>query len=398
MSSAGLSKIDTLVERSIQAHIFPGAQVLVSRKGRVVFQKNYGTLSYDNYNEKVTNETLYDVASVTKVAATLQAVMYLQEQNALDLKQKAAHYLPELIGTNKATITVEDLLLHRSGLVAFYPKLWERTKTGGGGLMTEYYSSLKDSVYSMQIAPKLFARPMLKDSVWKWVVQSPMRKEINGKYPFVYSDLGILMVQKVIERITNQPLDEFLNQNFYEPLGMMETGFKPLERFPESQIAPTESDFSYRNQLLRGTVHDQMAAVYGGVAGHAGLFSCAYDLAILMQMNLQKGLYGDRRYFQEETVPFFAKMADHANHRGLGWDKAPANGESNYVAASASPVSFGHSGFTGTMVWVDPKEELVFVFLSNRVYPNAENTEINRKKIRRRVHELVYQAILSNEK
>ncbi|WP_298361435.1 glycoside hydrolase family 3 N-terminal domain-containing protein [Runella sp.] len=398
MSSAGLSKIDTLVERSIQAHIFPGCQVLVSRKGRVVFQKNYGTLSYDSYNEKVTNETLYDVASVTKVAATLQAVMYLQEQNAIDLKQKAAHYLPELIGTNKANITVEDLLLHRSGLVAFYPKLWERTKTGGGGLMTEYYSSLKDSVYSMQIAPKLFSKSMLKDSVWKWVVQSPMRKEVNGKYSFVYSDLGILMVQKVIERITNQPLDEFLSQNFYEPLGMMETGFKPLERFPESQIAPTESDFSYRNQLLRGTVHDQMAAVYGGVAGHAGLFSCAYDLAILMQMNLQKGLYGDRRYFQEETLPFFAKMADNANHRGLGWDKAPANGESNYVAASASPLSFGHSGFTGTMVWVDPKEELVFIFLSNRVNPNAENTEINRKKIRRRLHELVYQAILSNEK
>ena len=141
-----------------------------------------------------------------------------------------------------------------------------------------------------------------------------------------------------------------------------------------------------------------MAAVYGGVAGHAGLFSCAYDLAILMQMNLQKGLYGDRRYFQEETLPLFARMYDHANHRGLGWDKSPSNGESNYVASSASTVSFGHSGFTGTMVWVDPKEELVFVFLSNRVYPNAENTEINRKKIRRRVHELVYQAILSNEK
>lgn len=398
MSSSGLNKIDTLIEKSIQARVFPGCQVLVSRKGRVVFQKNYGTLSYDSYNEKVTNETLYDVASVTKVAATLQAVMYLQEQNALDLKQKAAHYLPELIGTNKANITVEDLLLHRSGLVAFYPKLWERTKTGGSGLMNEYYSSIKDSIYSMQIAPKLFSKSMLKDSVWKWVVQSPMRKEVNGKYPFVYSDLGILMMQKVIERITNQPLNEFLSQNFYEPMGMMMTGFKPLERFPESQIAPTESDFSYRNQLLRGTVHDQMAAVYGGVAGHAGLFSSAYDLAILMQMNLQKGLYGDRRYFQEATLPFFAKMVDNANHRGLGWDKAPANGESNYVAASASPVSFGHSGFTGTMVWVDPKEELVFVFLSNRVHPNAENTEINRKKIRRRVHELVYQAILSNEK
>ena len=398
MSAEVLNKIDTLVERSIQARIFPGCEVVVARKGRVVFQRSYGTLTYDNLTEKVTNETLYDVASVTKVAATLQAVMYLHEEGVLDLKQKAAHYLPELVGTNKAAITIEDLLLHRSGLVSFYPKLWERTKTGGGGLMTEYYSSIRDSVYSMQIAPKLFAKPALRDSVWKGIIQSPMRKEVNGKHSFVYSDLGILVLQKVVERITNQPLDEFLSQNFYEPLGMMTTTYSPLGRFPESQIAPTENDFSYRNQLLRGTVHDQMAAVYGGVAGHAGLFSTAYDLAILMQMNLQKGHYGDRRYFQEETLPFFSKMYDSAHHRGLGWDKAPTNGESNFVAATASSNSFGHSGFTGTLVWADPKEELVFVMLSNRVHPNAENNEINRKRIRRRVHEIVYQAILKDGK
>jgi len=397
MSSEGLNKIDTLIQKSIQARIFPGCQVLVARHGRVVFQKNYGSLTYDNTNEKVVNETLYDLASVTKVAATIQATMFLQEQKVIDLKQKAAHYLPELIGTNKANITVEDLMLHRSGLVAFYPKLWERTKTGGGGLMTEYYSPLQDSVYSLQIAPKLFAKSALQDSVWKWVVQSPMRKEVNKRYPFVYSDLGILMLQKIIERVVNQPLDEFLSQNFYEPLGMRMTGFKPLKRFSEHQIAPTENDFLYRNQLLRGTVHDQMAAENGGVAGHAGLFSTAQDLAILMQMNLQKGLYGNRRYFQEETVPFFAQIYDSTNHRGLGWDKAPVNGESNYVAPSASPLSFGHSGFTGTMVWADPKEDLIFIFLSNRVHPNAENGELNRKKIRRRVHELVYQAIESKK-
>jgi len=400
MSTAQLSKIDTLVQKSIQMQIFPGCQVVVARKGRVVFQKNYGSLSYDNLSEKVVNETLYDVASVTKVSATLQAVMYLYEQGAIDLKQKAAHYLRELEGTNKTNITVEELLLHRSGLVAFYPSLWERTKTGGGGLMSEYYSVVKDSIYAMQIAPKLFAKPALQDSVWKWVVKSPLsnRRDGNGKSLFAYSDLGILMLQKIVERVGNQPLDAFLNQNFYEPLGMMMTGFKPLERFPASQIAPTESDFSYRNQLLRGTVHDQMAAIYGGVAGHAGLFSCATDLAVLMQMNLQKGLYGDRRYLQEQTVPFFAKMMDSNNHRGLGWDKAPTNGESNFVAPSASNVSFGHSGFTGTMVWIDPKEELVFVMLSNRVHPNAENNEINRQKIRRRIHELVYKAIIPTTK
>ncbi len=400
MSSLLLNRMDTLIQGSIMERIFPGCQVLVARHGRVVYQKNYGSLSYDNISERVQNESLYDVASVTKVAATLQAVMYLKEQGVLDLKQKSAHYLPELAGTNKSQITLEDLLLHRSGMVAFYPKLWERTKTGGGGLMTEYYSSIRDSVYSMQIAPKLFAKAALKDSVWKWIVQSPIsnKKDANGHHPFVYSDLGILMLQKVVERVTNQPLDEFLQQNFYEPLGMMQTGFKSLERFPESQIAPTESDFSYRNQLLRGTVHDQMAAVYGGVAGHAGLFSCAYDLAILMQMNLQKGLYGDRRYFQEETIPMFSKMYDSVHHRGLGWDKAPAKGESAFVAPSASASSFGHSGFTGTMVWADPQYDLVFVFLSNRVHPNAENNEINRQKIRRRIHEYVYQAIVTDEK
>lgn len=393
ISSSKLTRIDTLVRNCIQARIFPGCQILIARKGRVVFQKNYGTLTYDNYNEKVTNETLYDVASVTKVAATLQAVMYLYEQGALDLKQKAAQYLPELLGTNKAYITIEELLAHRSGLVAFYPTLWERTKTGGGGLMPEYYSAVRDSLFSLPIAPKLFAKAALRDSVWKWVIRSPIRKDTNGKHPFVYSDLGILMLQKVVESITQQPLDEFLQQNFYESLGMTMTRFRPLGHFPESQIAPTENDFAYRNQLLRGTVHDQMAAVYGGVAGHAGLFSCAYDLAILMQMNLQKGLYGDRRYFQEETVPFFAKTFDSANHRGLGWDKAPANRESNFVAESASDISFGHSGFTGTMVWADPQEELVFVMLSNRVHPNADNNQINRQKIRRRIHEMVYQAI-----
>jgi len=400
MSTLRLNRMDTLIQNSINARIFPGCQVVVARKGRVVYQKNYGSLTYDNSTQKVQSESLYDVASVTKVAATLQAVMYLQEQNVLDLKQKAAHYLPELVGTNKSQITLENLLLHRSGMVAFYPKLWERTKTGGGGLMAEYYSSLRDSVFSMQIAPKLFAKPVLKDSVWKWIIQSPLstKRDPGGHFSYVYSDLGILMLQKIVERVSNQPLDEFLQQNFYEPLGMMQTGFKSLERFPETQIAPTENDFSYRNQLLRGTVHDQMAAVYGGVAGHAGLFSNAYDLAVLMQMNLQKGLYGDRRYFQDETVPLFAKMYDTAHHRGLGWDKAPIKGESSYVAPSASSLSFGHSGFTGTMVWADPKYDLVFVFLSNRVHPNAENNELNRQKIRRRVHEYVYQAITDTGK
>jgi beta-N-acetylhexosaminidase len=400
LSAVKLAQVDTLVQRAIKNRVFPGCQIAVARRGRLVYQKNFGTLTYDAPTEKVTNETIYDVASVTKVAATLQAIMLLYERGAIDIKQKAAHYLPELNRTNKANCSIEDLLLHRAGLVAFYPTLWERTQTGGGGLKPEYYSSVRDSVFAMQVAPKLFAKQALRDSVWKWVVRSPLtnRRGQGASYPFIYSDLGILLLQKVVERVANQPLNDFLKQNFYEPLGMGLTGFCPLSYFLPSQIAPTENDYKFRNQLLRGTVHDQMAAILGGVAGHAGLFSCAQDLAVLMQMNLQKGSYGNRRYFQPQTVPFFARTYDEPNHRGLGWDKAPADGESNYVAESASEASFGHSGFTGTMVWADPAEELVFVLLSNRVNPRADNNEMNRQKIRKQVQEAVYEAIIDTTK
>jgi len=400
MSSAKLTMIDTIVAKAIKNQAFPGCQVLVARKGRVVYQKNFGTLTYKDLSEKVQNETIYDLASVTKVSATLQAVMFLTANSAIELKQKASFYLPELLNTNKASMTVEDLLLHRSGMTAFYPTLWERTKTAGGGLMAEYYSSVPDSIFSMQVAPKLFAKPALKDSVWKWIIASPLtsRRSKSGIYSFVYSDLGLVVLQKIVERVINQPLDQFLDQNFYEPLGMKMTGYEPLKHFPQNQIAPTEEDYSFRNQLLRGTVHDQMAAELGGVSGHAGLFSTSYDLAILMQMNLQKGIYGDRRYLQSETVSNFTEIHDNAHHRGLGWDKAPLDKESNYVAPSASKSSFGHSGFTGTMVWADPEKELVFIFLSNRVYPRSDNNELNRQKIRKTIHEAVYQSISLNEK
>jgi CubicO group peptidase (beta-lactamase class C family) len=197
----------------------------------------------------------------------------------------------------------------------------------------------------------------------------------------------------VIERISKQTLDVYVKENFYKPLQMAMTGFNPLDRFAERQIAPTENDYVFRHQLLRGTVHDQMAAVVGGVSGHAGLFSNATDLAQLMQMQLQKGTYGGHSYFKAETTSYFSSPYDEANHRGLGWDKAPSNRESNYVAPSASAAGFGHSGFTGTMVWADPERELVFVFLSNRVCPRADNNALNHQKIRSKIHEVVYKAI-----
>ncbi|GAB3180762.1 glycoside hydrolase family 3 N-terminal domain-containing protein [Telluribacter humicola] len=395
MSSRILHNIDYVITEAINEHVFPGCQVLVARKGKVVFDKSYGTLNYRSA-ERVNEETIYDLASVTKVAATLQAVMLLYDRKLIDLDKKASEYLPELRFTNKQYFTIRDLLLHRSGLVSFYPKLWERTMTRGGGLLPEYYSASADSTFPLQVAPRLHAKPTLRDSVWKWVVESPLhnRRERSGQYSYVYSDLGFLTLQKIVERVTAQPLDLFVHQNIYEPLGLTRLGFNPLRRFPQNLIAPTEQDIRFRSQLIQGTAHDQMAAIQGGVSGHAGLFGTAFEVATLLQMNLWKGIYAGKQFYQPETVPLFARMQDNIHHRGLGWDKAPVSGNSSYVSSKASINSFGHTGFTGAVAWVDPDEELVFVFLSNRIHPDMENNGINRHRTRRKVHDLVYDSIL----
>jgi beta-N-acetylhexosaminidase len=394
MDGRMLKKIDEIANASIQDRVFPGCQVLVARRGKIIYDKQFGGLSY-RYPDRVNQETIYDLASLTKVSATLQSIMLLYDRKQIDLDERASHYLPELLATNKEHFTIRDLLLHRSGLISFYPSLWDRTKTPGGGLLPHYYSSKPDSSYFLQVAPKLFAKGALRDSVWKWVVKSPMnlRKDKAGQYGYLYSDLGFLTLQKVIEKVTGQPLDLFVSSNIYEPLGLSYLGFNPLRRFSEKQIAPTEQDYRYRSQLLQGTVHDQMAAEVGGVAGHAGLFGTARDLAVLFQMNLWKGNYAGKKYFQPEVLPLFSRVYDEPHHRGLGWDKVPADGNSSYVSAQASVNSFGHTGFTGTMVWVDPDEDLLFVFLSNRVNPDAENTAITTQRTRRRIQDVVYTSL-----
>lgn len=398
MDGSSLKRIDELATAAVNDHVFPGCEVLVARKGKIIYDKQFGGLNYRT-PDRVTSETIYDLASLTKVSATLQAIMLLYDRKQIDLDQKASAYLPELMGTNKQNFTVRDLLLHRSGLVSFYPPLWDRTKTSAGGLLPEYYSSKADTAYYLQVAPKLFAKGAMRDSVWKWVVESPMnnRKDRSGSYGYLYSDLGFLTLQKIVEKVTGQPLDIFVSANIYEPLGLAYLGFNPLRRFSEKQIAPTEQDYRFRNQLLQGTVHDQMSAIVGGVAGHAGLFGTARDLAILFQMNLWKGNYAGRRYYENATVPMFSRVYDESHHRGLGWDKAPIDGNSSYVSPQASVNSFGHTGFTGTMVWIDPEEDLVFIFLSNRVNPDAENTAITTQRTRRKIQDVVYSSLIERK-
>ena len=392
MNAQKLEEIGQIVQQGISNRAFPGCQVLVARNGKVVYNKNFGTLRYDFY-EPVNDQTLYDIASMTKVSATLQALMMLNERGAVDLNEKASTYLSEMRGTNKENMLVSDILMHQAGLVAFIP-FWEKTKVAGS-FKNNFYRFVKDSV-SLQVADNLYITPAIKDSVWKWVLQSKLINVYDklGGFRFMYSDLGLLILQKIVEQITNQPLDEFVEQNVYEPLGMSSTLYNPTIKFSKIIIAPTENDALFRGSQVQGTVHDPNAALLGGVAGHAGLFSNASDLVKLFQMNLQKGYYGGRQILFSGTVPHFSKNYTQRSHRGLGWDKPEVGDDKPVVAINASNNTFGHTGFTGTAVWVDPDRDLIFIFLSNRVYQSSANNKINTLKIRKRIHEVINAAII----
>lgn len=396
MDSHKLDEIEQIVQQGIDNRAFPGCQVLVARQGKVVYNKNFGNLRYGLY-EPVNSQTLYDIASMTKVTATLQTVMMLNERGEIDMNEKISTYLPEMKGSNKENMLISDILMHQAGLVAFIP-FWEKTKKGAT-LSSDYYSMVYDSLQvppNLQVATNLYIKPSIRDSVWHWVIQSKLLNIYDklGGYRFTYSDLGLMILQKLVERITNQPLDEFLAQNLYEPLGMTSTLFNPLQRFPKNIIAPTENEAIFRASQIQGTVHDPNAALLGGVSGHAGLFSNATDLVKLFQMNLQRGFYGGRNFLFPETVTHFAKNYTQKSHRGLGWDK-PGSSDSPIVGSTASDNSYGHSGFTGTVVWVDPDRELIFIFLSNRVYPLSTNNKINTLRIRKRIHEIINEAIIT---
>jgi beta-N-acetylhexosaminidase len=392
MNSKTLQRIDPLIENAISQHAFPGCQILVARRGKVVYHKAFGTFRYLK-EEPVTKETIYDLASLTKVSATLQAAMMLYERGLLNLNLKASDYLPELKKTNKEHMTVGDILMHQAGLKAFVP-FWTGTKTSAGAFKGAFYETAY-SDQNLQVADNLYIKPAIKDSVWQWLIDSELsaKKNRDGSYGYLYSDLGLIMVQRIIEKVTGQDLDKFLKQNLYEPLGMTHTMFNPLDRYPKSLIAPTENEQTFRKKQIWGTVHDPNAALLGGVAGHAGLFSNVWDLAKLYQMNLQKGVYGGRRYLYGETIDHFANSYTSKSHRGIGWNKPDPGTNRSDIASSASPATYGHTGFTGTVVWVDPERQLIFIMLSNRVYPRENNQKINQLEIRRKVHEIINAAV-----
>jgi len=386
-----LSEIESIAREAIDMGATPGCHVLVARRGNVIYNKSFGHQTYEKFIP-VTDSTIYDLASVTKVAATLQTTMFLHDRGLIDVYKKASYYLPELAASNKKDFTLKDILTHQAGLWPFLP-FWAQTMKDSVHL-PEFYSRQASRAYPYLVADGLYASTGIKDSLWNWIVNAKIReKPLRTPFDYRYSDMGFYILQHLGEKLLNQSLEDFVGQNLYEPLGAYTTGYLPLLRFPVTQIAPTENDKLFRKKLLTGTVHDQGAAMHGGTAGHAGLFSNANDLAKLGQMLLQEGYYGGYQYYKPETVRYFTRRQFQTSRRGLGWDK-PIQGDWNSpTSLYASPATFGHTGFTGTCIWVDPEFDLVYIFLSNRVHPDMTNNKLLSSNIRSRIQDVIYRSI-----
>lgn len=388
-----LADIDKVMEAAIAKKAFPGGVVLVAKNGQVVFEKAYGHYDYAK-SRKVTTETVYDLASITKVLATTQAVMFLASRKLIDMDKPIGQYVPELRNTNKGNLILKDILAHEAGLVAFIPHYVKTLEAGSW--KSEYYREKPEAGFTLPVSNDMYARNSLRDSIWHWTVKSDLRKLEAGrrKHSYVYSDLTMYLMQELVEKVTNQPLDEFVGQNFYEPLGLHTMTFNPALKYPKDWIAPTEDDVAFRKRTIQGYVHDPGAAMYGGVAGHAGLFGKANDLAVMMQLMLNGGVYGDVGLLDMETIKDFTKRQSSQSRRGWGWDKPePERGKGGSAGVLAPKSTFGHTGFTGTCVWADPENDLIYVFLSNRVHPDANNNILLRDGVRTQIHDIIYQAL-----
>ncbi|MHA4808223.1 glycoside hydrolase family 3 N-terminal domain-containing protein [Flavitalea flava] len=387
-----LLKIDSICREAIAKQATPGCVVLVAKDGKVAYEKAFGYLTYDK-KEAVYKETIYDMASVTKICATTVSVMKLYDEGKLDLQKTLGNYLPWVRGSNKASLRIWDVLLHQAGLKAFIPFYKETIDNSKEGFpLPGLYTARPDSLHTIRVADNLYLRHDYEDTLYKRILQS----ELGPKDKYVYSDNDFIFMGKVVEAISGMSLDEYVKKTFYEPLEMHSTGFKPREHFSLDRIAPTAQEPIFRRQLIRGDVHDPGSALFGGVAGHAGLFSDAHDLAILLQLLLNGGTINGKTLLKKETIDFFSAYHSDISRRGLGFDKPEkdnATRKDPYPCLSVSQQAFGHTGFTGIGVWADPKYDLLYLFFSNRVNPKEDNGMISTLSIRGRIQETIYQAM-----
>ena len=381
MSPEILGKIESVVNEGMNAQAFPGCQVLVAKDGVVVYNRSFGYLDYSG-TRPVRNTDVYDLASVTKTLAALPSVMKLYDTNKINLSDKISRFVPELKHSDKENLTIQSALFHETRLPPFLP----------------FYKSLTESMVSDHPVPGIEKQVAdnfyIKTDFRKTVMDEIVNAKLNKKTGYVYSDLNFMLLKEVVENISGQTLDKFVNNWLYAGLGANFTGFLPLRRISKENIAPTEYDETWRKQLLTGYVHDEAAAVMGGVSGNAGLFSNANDMAKILQMWLNGGEYGDEKFLSKETVGVFTKTKSPNSRRGLGFDKPDMNNPDNSpTSISASAHTYGHTGFTGTCFWVDPDENLIYIFLSNRVYPSRTHNQISELSIRSRIQDIIYETI-----
>lgn len=387
-----LKSVDITVRKYIDQRVFPGCQIIAAKDGEIFYSKSFGFHTYDK-SRIVRNTDLYDVASITKIVATTPAVMRLYDEKKLDIDQKASTYLPYLRGTNKESMIIREMMAHQVRLKAWIP-FYQFTLINDKP-DTSLYSNIIDEKHSRRVADKLYID---KDYIYI-MYDSIISSELTRKNGYLYSDLGFYLLKDMIENIMNKPLEIYVEENFYKPLGVG-TCYLPRERYPLSRIVPTEKDDLFRKQLIHGDVHDQGAAMMGGISGHAGVFSSAKDLAVIMQMYLWGGEYGGSRFIKPETVKEFTRRQFplNDNRRGIGFDKPAIDGNEGPACEKASDNSFGHSGFTGTYAWADPDNGLIFIFLSNRIHPSSENKKLITLNVRTDIQQMFYDAIEKSRK
>jgi len=389
MSSEKLKKVDSIANYAVKKKMTPGIQLLIARRGKVIYNKNFGKHTYEG-KEKVGFDDLYDVASLTKILATLPLMMELEEQGLVSLESKLSEILPEYKDSNKADITIKEMLSHYARLRPWEPFYYHTLDSITKRPSEKYYRFKSSDSFNLEVARNMFLRTDYQDSIPEIIKDS----ELLDRLKYRYSDFPYYILKKFIEQHYDRTLDQVVQSHFYESLGANYTMYNPYHTISSKKIVPTEEDDYYRYQKVHGYVHDMGAAMQNGIGGHAGVFSNTNDVAKIMQMYLQKGYYGGKRYLKPETIDKFntCYYCDNDNRRGIGFDK-PQLGDAGPTCGCISMTSFGHSGFTGTYAWADPEEEIVYVFLANRTYPNAGKNLLLKENIRTEIQRLIYEAI-----
>jgi CubicO group peptidase (beta-lactamase class C family) len=386
LSSKDLQQLDVIAQKGITAGAYPGCQVLVAVEDKIIWHKAYGKQGYESAAPTINLKSMYDIASVTKIAASTLLAMEQHAKGKFDLDQTIGSYIPEVVGSSPfAALKIREIMAHQAGLTPWIP-FYKRTLTDGQWKPTIYQTS-KSEDFSIEVAKGMFMRKNYKDSMYAQI----MRSELGPK-KYVYSDLCYYFTQPILERLIGESQASYLRRNVYLPLGLNRMLYQPLKNFADAQVVPTEDDQAFRKQLLRGYVHDPGAAMLGGVAGHAGIFSNAWSLAHIMQLFLNKGQMAGTKFFSEATYTEFTKQQYPGNRRAAGFDRPNASGGGT-CDVLASQQSFGHSGFTGTLAWADPKNKVIFIFLSNRVHPSQDNWKLRDLNIRTDMQHVVYEAL-----